>query len=180
MPPAPKIYTCVENQPLTDCVCVAVVMQASSGYRLAAKQRIALKAVTEFFQEPEHIGDTADRGQSQGMLLLVKTRQTDKSQVKFVFTAYLGKTNKQTKKKWFCHLKLFRHLVRLSGRRRLWLDSEQSPRRLEHIAGAPMRRSLAQSGLGVAGYAAGLNGVLPSHTCSSKCKLADGTTKTDG
>lgn len=53
---------------------MAVVMQASSGYRLAAEQRIALKAVTEFFQEPEHIGDTADRGQSQGMLLLVKTR----------------------------------------------------------------------------------------------------------
>lgn len=70
----PKIYILYRTWPLTDCVCVAVVMQASSGYRLAAKKRITLKAVTEFFQEPEHIGDAADRGQSQGMLLLVKIR----------------------------------------------------------------------------------------------------------
>lgn len=67
-----NIYSRSRKRPLTDCVCVAVVMKASSGYRLAAEQRVALKAVTEFFQEPEHIGDAADRGQSQGMLLLVK------------------------------------------------------------------------------------------------------------
>lgn len=74
IPSKKYIYLCGRTWPLTDCVCVAVVMQASCGYRLAAKQRIALKAVTEFFQEPEHIGDTADHGQSQGMLLLVKIR----------------------------------------------------------------------------------------------------------
>lgn len=67
VPPA-----CCRARPLTDCVRVAVIVQASSGYRLAAKQRITLKAVTELFQEPEHIGDAADRGQSQGVLLLVK------------------------------------------------------------------------------------------------------------
>lgn len=57
---------------LTGCVCTALGVHASSGYRLAAKQRIALKAVTEFFQESEYIGDATDCGQRQGVLLLVK------------------------------------------------------------------------------------------------------------
>lgn len=47
---------------LTCNVCVTVIVQASSGYRLTAKQRIAVKVVAEFFQETEDIGDTADRG----------------------------------------------------------------------------------------------------------------------
>lgn len=57
---------------LTGCVCTALGVHASSGYRLAAKQRIALKAVTEFLQESEYKGDATDCGQSQGVLLLVK------------------------------------------------------------------------------------------------------------
>lgn len=44
-------------------VCVTVVVQASSGNRLAAKQRIAVKVVAEFFQEAEDVSDTADCGQ---------------------------------------------------------------------------------------------------------------------
>ena len=86
---------------------------------------------------------------------------------------------KKKKKQHLYHLKLFRHLARISGRQKLWLDGEQSLRRLERIAGAQMRHGLDQSGPGDPGYAAGLNGVLPSGTCSSKCKLGDGTTKTD-
>lgn len=57
---------------LTCSVRVTVVVQASSGYRLAAKQRIAVKVVAEFFQEAEDVGDTADCGQGQGVLLLIK------------------------------------------------------------------------------------------------------------
>lgn len=57
---------------LTCSVRVTVVVQTSSGYRLAAKQRVAVKVVAEFFQEAEDVGDTADRGQGQGALLLVK------------------------------------------------------------------------------------------------------------
>jgi len=48
------------------------VQSSSSGYRLAAKKRIAVKVVAEFFQEAEDIGDTADGWQGQGVLLLVK------------------------------------------------------------------------------------------------------------
>lgn len=47
-------------------------MQGCSGYRLAAKQRIAVKVVAEFLQEAKDISDTADRRQSQCVLLLVK------------------------------------------------------------------------------------------------------------
>lgn len=61
---------------LTCHVCVTVVVQASPGYRLAAKQRIAMKVVAQFFQEAEDICDTADCGQSQGVLLLVKVGWT--------------------------------------------------------------------------------------------------------
>lgn len=102
--------------------------------------------------------------------------------LKRTLVCFYGKFERERKKRngfLKLYLKLFHHLVRISGRRRLWLDGEQSPRRLEHIAGAPMRRGPAQSGPGAAGYAAGLSGVLPSRTCSSKCKLGDGTTKTD-
>lgn len=59
----------------------------------------------------------------------------------------------------------------MPGRRRQWLDDEQSPHKPEHTAEAPRRRDLAQSGLGAAEYAAGLNGALPSHSCSNKHKL---------
>lgn len=61
---------------LTCNVCLTVVVQASSGNRLAAKQRIAVKVMAKFFQEAEDIGDTADSGQSQGVLLLVKVGWT--------------------------------------------------------------------------------------------------------
>lgn len=57
---------------LTCSVSVTVVVKTSSGYRLAAKQRIAVKVVAEFFQESEDVSDTADCGQGQGVLLLVK------------------------------------------------------------------------------------------------------------
>lgn len=63
--------------PLLTCnVRLTVVVQASSGNRLAAKQGIAVKVMAEFFQEAEDIGDTADSGQSQGVLLLVKVGWT--------------------------------------------------------------------------------------------------------
>lgn len=51
-------------------------MQTPSGYRLAAKQRIALKVMAEFFQEAKDVSDTADCWQSQGVLLLVKVGYT--------------------------------------------------------------------------------------------------------
>lgn len=57
---------------LTGCVCTALGVHASSGYRLAVKQRLALKAVAEGSQESEHIGEATDCGQSQGVLLLVE------------------------------------------------------------------------------------------------------------
>lgn len=58
------ILTCRER--------VAVVVYASSGHRLAAEQSIAVKVVTEFFQETEHVCDTTDSGEGQRVLLLVK------------------------------------------------------------------------------------------------------------
>lgn len=61
---------------LTGSVSVDVVVQTSSGYRLAAKQRITLKVVAEFFQEAEDVSDTADCWQSQGVLLLVEVGYT--------------------------------------------------------------------------------------------------------
>lgn len=57
---------------LTCSVGVTVKVQASPGYRLAAKQRIAVKVVAEFFQEAENVGDTTHCRQGQGVLLLVK------------------------------------------------------------------------------------------------------------
>lgn len=51
---------------------MAVVVQTSSGYRLAPKEGITVKVVAEFFQEAEDVGDTADRRQGQGVLPLVK------------------------------------------------------------------------------------------------------------
>ncbi len=68
-----SLWTCSETTVALTCsVCVTVVVQASSGYRLAAKQGIAVEVVAEFFQEAENVGDTADCGQGQGVLLLVK------------------------------------------------------------------------------------------------------------
>lgn len=57
---------------LTCVVRVTVVVQASSGYRLASKQRVAVKVVAELFKETEDVGNTADCGKGQGVLLLVK------------------------------------------------------------------------------------------------------------
>lgn len=51
---------------------MTVVVQDSSGDRLAAKESVAVKVVAQFLQEAEHIGDAADCGQGQGALLLVK------------------------------------------------------------------------------------------------------------
>lgn len=65
-----------QSTTLTCSVCVTVVVQASSGDRLTAKQRIAVKVVAKFFQEAENVGDTADCGQGQGVLLLVKVGWT--------------------------------------------------------------------------------------------------------
>ena len=59
---------------LTCRVRVTVVVQSSSGNRLAAKQRVAVKVVAKLFQEAEDVGDAADGGQGQGVLLLVKER----------------------------------------------------------------------------------------------------------
>lgn len=56
---------------LTCSVGVTVEVQASPGYRLAAKQRIAVKVVAEFFQEAQNVCDTAHCRQGQGVLLLV-------------------------------------------------------------------------------------------------------------
>lgn len=65
------------RKPVLTCgVGVTVVVQASSGYGLTAKQSIAVKVVAEFFQEAEDVGNAADRGQSQGVLLLVKVGWT--------------------------------------------------------------------------------------------------------
>lgn len=69
---------------LTCSVCVTVVMQPCSGYRLAAKQGIAVKIVAQFFKEAEDISDTADCGQSQSTMLLVKVGWTKKKgRIKF-------------------------------------------------------------------------------------------------
>lgn len=57
---------------LTCVVRVTVVVQASSGNRLTPKQRVAVKVVAELFKEAEDVGDTADCGKGQGVLLLVK------------------------------------------------------------------------------------------------------------
>lgn len=57
---------------LTCRVWVAVIVNTSSGHRLAAEQSIAVKVVTEFFQETEDVCDTADSGKGQSVLLLVK------------------------------------------------------------------------------------------------------------
>lgn len=73
---------------LTCSVAVTVVVQASSGYRLAAKQRITVKVVAKFFQEAKNVGDTADCGQCEGVLLLLKVGwagQTDERLDKTLF-----------------------------------------------------------------------------------------------
>ena len=55
---------------------MCVVVQASSGHRLAAKQSVAVQVVAEFLQEAEDVGDAADRGKGQGVLLLLKVSCT--------------------------------------------------------------------------------------------------------
>lgn len=57
---------------LTCVVRVTVVVQASSRNRLAPKQWVAVKVVAELFKETKDVGDTADCGKGQGVLLLVK------------------------------------------------------------------------------------------------------------
>lgn len=47
-------------------------MQAPSGDGLAAKQRVTVEVVTEFLQEVQDVCDVVDRGQGEGMVLLVK------------------------------------------------------------------------------------------------------------
>lgn len=63
---------------LTCSVRVAVVVQTSSGYRLATKEGITVKVVAELLQEAEDVGDAADRRQGQGVLLLVEEGWTRK------------------------------------------------------------------------------------------------------
>lgn len=53
---------------------LTVVVQASSGHRLAAKQGVAVKVVAELLQEAQDVRDAADGGQGQGVLLLVEVR----------------------------------------------------------------------------------------------------------
>ena len=55
---------------------MAVVVQAPSGDRLAAKQSVAVKVVAELFQEAEDVCDTADGGQGEGVLLLLEVGWT--------------------------------------------------------------------------------------------------------
>lgn len=55
---------------------MTVVVQASSGNRLAAKKGIAVEIVAEFFQEAEDVGDATHSWQGQGVLLLVKVSWT--------------------------------------------------------------------------------------------------------
>lgn len=69
------LYTWTQSRQTATLTCsvrVTVVVKTASGYRLAAKQRIAVQVVAKFFQEAEDIGDTADSWQGQGVLLLVK------------------------------------------------------------------------------------------------------------
>ena len=60
-------------------------MQAPSGNGLAAKQRVTVEVVTEFLQEAQDVRDAVDRGQGEGMVLLVKVGckgQTQRARVR--------------------------------------------------------------------------------------------------
>lgn len=57
---------------LTRHVAVTVIVQATPGHRLATKQRVAVKVVAQLLQEAEDVGDAADGGQGQGVLLLLE------------------------------------------------------------------------------------------------------------
>lgn len=61
---------------------MTVIVQISSGYRLAAKQRVTVKVVAKFFQETEDVGDAADCRERQGVLLLFKKGWTKHNRIK--------------------------------------------------------------------------------------------------
>lgn len=107
---------------LTCGVGVAVVVHASPGYGLTAKQRITVKVVAEFFQEAENVGDTADGGQSQGVLLLVEVRytgQTTSCLIPATIATFYKIYTVYHEIQHNSHRKWLRHLVQTWGRRRL-------------------------------------------------------------
>ena len=57
---------------ITWCVGVSLVVQAAPGHRLAAEQRVTVQVVAELLQEAQDVGDAADRGQGQRVLLLLE------------------------------------------------------------------------------------------------------------